>query len=52
MASEQAVNHLPDRHRSQRLTEIGNWIASVVACVAMIVMCGSVIWVLLYTPAY
>jgi hypothetical protein len=52
MASEQAVNNLPDRQRSQRLTEIGSWIASGVAWVAVIVMCWAVIWVLLYTPAY
>ena len=52
MASDQAVNHLPDRQRGQHLTEKGNWIASSVAWVAVIAMCVAVIWVLLYTPAY
>ncbi len=52
MASEQAVNRLHDRKRSQRLSKMGSWVGPGVGWIAVIAMCGAVVWVLLYTPAY
>lgn len=52
MASEQAVNRLHDGKRGKCLSKMGSWVAPGVGWIAVIAMCGAVVWVLLYTPAY